>query len=132
MARDLTSAMATAIDATVVYPAQLYEGFFASGPVRLWTGVGDLSWNGHVWTGGGEMLSISPLGENDELRAEGFQVSLTGLPLTNVFEALVNVRQGMPGSLWLALLDAAGAVIADPYLLVEGRLDTVPVSDNGD
>lgn len=132
MSRDLTSAMASAIDAEVVWPAVLYAGVFATGTVRLWDGIGDLSWDGHTWTGSGHLLGISAVGENEELRAEGFEVTLSGLPLTSLEVALLNIRQGMPGYVWLALLNASGTVISDPYLLVEGRLDNAPVLDAPD
>jgi len=134
--RDLTVGMAAAIAAGTVRPAILYEGVFVSGGVdqylRLWTGVGDLSWNGYTWTGGGQLLAISPIEEASEVRAVGFTVTLSGMPSALIANALTNARQGKPGTLWLALFDSAGAVIADPYQLQGGRLDFTIIEDNGD
>lgn len=109
-ARDLTTAMATAVQAGVVRPALLYEGEFASPGsetptfLRLWSGYGDLSWDGKTWIGAGHLLGLSPLGENSELRAEGFTVSLSGMSSEDVSRALQEVRSGKPGRLWLGLL----------------------------
>ena len=130
-ARDLTTAMATAVQAGVVRPALLYEGEFVSPGtetatfLRLWSGYGDLSWDGKTWTGAGHLLGLSPLGENSELRAEGFTVSLSGMSSEDVSRALQEVRSGKPGKLWLGLLKA------DAYLSlpgVSGNYSTTPDS----
>lgn len=118
--RPLSSALATEIQQPVVRPVLLYEGEFASPGsetpsfLRLWSGVGDLSWDGKTWTGAGHLLGLSPLGENTELRAEGFTVSLAGMTTEAVSRALQEVRQGKPGKLWI------GAMRAEAYLELPG------------
>lgn len=133
--RDLTVGMAAAIAAGTVRPAVLYDGVFVSGGVdqhlRLWTGVGDLSWGGYTWTGGGSLLGLSPIEEAVELRAVGFTVTLSGMPSALIANALSNARQGKPGTLYLALFDAAGSLIADPKELQAGRLDITVIEDAG-
>lgn len=132
--RDLTTDMLAAIAAGTVRPALLYEGTFYSGGdvyLRLWTGVGDLSWDSKTWTGGGSLLSISNLDETTDLRAVGFSVTLSGMDSSFISLAQQSVRQGKAGKLWLALFDAAGALLADPYLLKRGRFDVIPIKDDG-
>jgi hypothetical protein len=114
--------MADALVAEVVRPALFYEGQFEGGMVRLWSGIGEISLEGNTWTGGGHMLTISPIGENNELRAEGFEVTLSGMPSSTLSQALANMRSGKTGRLWLAVLDEADDVIGY-YELQEGRLD---------
>jgi len=132
----MSQAMGAAIQAGLVRPAILYEGVYSSGGsdayLRLWTGVGTLSWNSVNWTGGGNLLSISPLVESGSLKANGFEVTLSGMSTSLISIALQSVRRNKPGKLWLALLDAAGAIIADPYLLKRGRFDMIPITENGD
>lgn len=134
--RDLTAGMLSAIAAGTVRPAILYEGIFVSGGVdqylRLWSGVGDLSWNGHTWTGSGELLGLSSIEEAADIRAVGFTITLSGMSAGLISNALSNARQGKAGTLWLALFDASGAVIADPYQLQSGRLDFTLVEDAAD
>lgn len=134
--RNLTAGMLAAIAAGTVRPAVLYEGVFVSGGsdayLRLWTGVGDLVWNSVTWTGGGQLLAISPLEEAAEVRAVGFSVTLSGMPSSLIANALVNARQGRPGKLYLALFDASAGLIADPYQLDGGRLDFTVIEDAGD
>lgn len=137
-ARDLTAGMTTEVQAATVHPILLYEGEFADPAteattyLRLWTGYGDLSWDGNTWTGAGHLLGLSPLGENTELRAEGFSVSLSGMTTEAVSRALQEVRQGKPGRIWIGALNSSGTVIADPYELQEGKFDIATIDDPGD
>lgn len=125
--RDVTTAFANAIIAPVVYVALLYEGEFEMGVVRLWTGIGPLDWDSKTWTGAGHLLSISPVGENAELRADGFEVKLSGMPSTSLAVALTNLAQGKPGRVWLAAFTADWQIIPDPYELQAGKLDVMPI-----
>ena len=130
--RAFTVAMASAVQAGTVRPALFYEGEFASSQfLRLWTGVGQIDWNGHTWTGGGHLLGITPLEEQRDVKAIGFTVSVSGMPSANIAIALASVRQNKPGNLWLGLFDAAGALIADPYQLRAGRFDIAVIDDDG-
>lgn len=136
--RDLTAGMLTAIQAGSVRPALLYEGEFADPDdestvyLRLWSGIGSLSWDSKTWAGGGHLLSISVIEESAEVKAVGFEVTMSGLPSAKVALALESARRNRPGKLWLALFDASGAVIADPYLLKTGKFSMIPIEDNGD
>src|SRR6266508_1804906 len=122
--RDLTSAMAAAVQAGTVYPALLYEGEFDDGAggsafVRLWSGIGTLSWNSLNWTGAGNLLGMSEIRESTGLRANAFEVWLTGVSTALVANALVAARKNRSGKLWLALFNAGNFTtpIVDPYLL---------------
>lgn len=130
--RGLTAGMLAAIAAGTVRPAIFFEGEYNGGTLRLWTGVGTTSWNGQSWTGGGQLLGISPLGEATDVAAVGFTVTLSGMPSALISIALASVRQGKPGTLWLALYDSAGALIVDPYQLQKGRFDITVIEDAGD
>lgn len=130
--RDLTSGVAAAIQSGTVYPAVLFEGEFATGTLNLWSGLGSLSWNGKTWTGAGNLLSLSEIAEKTEIEAVGFSVGLSGLPVALISIALQSVRQGRPGTLWLACFDASGALIADPYILQRGKFDIAVIDRNGE
>ena len=49
MSRDLTLAFATALADQSLRPVIFFEGQFASGSVRIWSGLGEVSW--HVKAG---------------------------------------------------------------------------------
>lgn len=123
MARALSAAMLTAMATGVVRPLFLYEGEFASGTVRLFTGHGTLSWGGNTFTGDAGMLRITGVAEAGDLSAVNFTVSLNGQSAGPLALAIGQVRRGKIGRVWLGLLDDAGALIADPYLCFRGRAD---------
>lgn len=123
MARALTADMLTAIATGVLKPIFLYEGEFSGGTVRLFTGSGTLSWDGHSWTGDNGLMRINSISEAGDLSAVNFTVSLNGQVQSLLAVALGQVRRGKPGSVWLGLLDSAGALHPDPFLCFKGRAD---------
>lgn len=129
MSRTLPTAFATALDAAVVRPAILFEGEFATGWLRLWTGVGPLFWNGFTWTGAGNLLSVGSLEETQDVVASGSSVTLSGIPVEVIESAINQAEQGAPGRVYLALFDANWAMIDTPVLAFAGRLDVPEVTD---
>jgi len=134
--RDATSGVLAALAAPSKTWAILYEGTFVVGGVdtflRLWTGQGDLSWNGFTWSGFGKLLTVDPGEEVSEVRAANFTLSLSGLAPGITDLAEISIRSGKPGKLWLAMFDSAGAIIPDPYPLKRGRFDTDTIRHSGD
>jgi len=123
VSRALTPAMLAAMATGNLRPLMLYEGEFSGGTVRLFTGYGTIIWDGKTFTGSGQMLQITSIQEVSDLQAVNFTVSLNGQLQSLLALALGQVRRGLPGSLWLGLLDDAGALIADPFLCFKGRAD---------
>lgn len=137
--RNLTGGMSERIADGVVRPVLFLEGsFYATGSpdeefLRLWTGIGEVSWSGRSWTGAGKLLRLSPLEESNEVKAVGFSVELSGLPASTLSLALANTRQGRPGKVWLGLMGREGYLdlpgIAGNYA---GTPDSAAVSITGD
>lgn len=132
MARDLTSAMVDAVTGQVIRPIVFFEGVFASGTLNMFSGIGAIDWDGKTWTGGGDMIGVSPISETANIEARGVSVSLNGFDSAHVSLALQDLRQGKSGKIWLGFLDDSDAIIADPKLAFSGRLDTAQLDDSGD
>jgi hypothetical protein len=128
--RAITQAVANAIVAGTVRPVIFYEGEFSGGTVRLWSGLAPLSWNGVTWTGAGNMLGISAIGETSEVRAVAFEVSLSGAISELVSVALSQGRQGLPGRVWLGFFDDSGNLISEPFKSFDGRMDVMDITDD--
>jgi hypothetical protein len=128
MARDLTAGVITQLQAASVEVGLLFEGEFASGWVRLWSGIGNLSWDSKTWNGVGTLLGISAIDETNEVRASGLTVSLSGIPSDLLAAALGDARSGKTGRVYLAFF-SGGAVVADPVLQFQGRLDVPAIED---
>lgn len=132
MSRDLTSGMATAVAADVTSPILLVEALFDSGPVRVWSGVGTLTWAGLSWIGTGSLLSISPVEETQELRATGATFTLSGIPSDMLSLALAEPYQGRPVRMLFGLLDQTGVVIGDPVQIFGGRCDVMTIDEGAE
>ena len=130
--RDLTSGVQTAIAADQVSPILFFQGEFASGTVRVWSGIGDLSWNSVTWTGVGSLGGISAIQESEDVQANGVTVTLSGIPSDLISLTLDDAVQGKTGKVYFGFLDASGAVIADPILMFEGRLDIPSIQEDGE
>lgn len=130
--RSMTAAFEAALLQQDVRPALFFEGQFATGFVRLWTGLGNVDWNGQTWAGAGNLIGISAMEEGADIVARGVSVSLSGVPTSLVSVAIVDAQQGLPGRMWVALVTPTGAIIADPVQAFVGRLDVPSLADGGD
>lgn len=133
--RGLTAGVEAAIAAGTVRPALLVEIAYVSLGVteywRLFTGQGVLSWNGENWYGGGDFLSLAPIREGTDTSAQGWTVSVSGVPAENTQRALAQLKKNQPGRLWLALFDGSMQLIPDPIPLRRGRFDFAVIERDG-
>lgn len=130
MSRDVSAAFRAALAEADLRPVIFFEGVFASGTLRLWSGLGAITWAGQSWAGAGTLLGIGSIGETGDVVASGTTISLSGVPLQMVQLAIEDARQGLPGRVWLGLRDTDGRIIADPVLAFSGRLDVPEIIDN--
>lgn len=129
MSRDLTAGMEAAVAASTVRPFLLMEFTTSVSTVRFWSGVGTLNYGGNAYVGSGDLISISPIEENDDLTAAGVQVRVSGASIGAIAMSLGELQTGQPGTLKLGLFDGAGAVISTPKTLFRGKLDACVVED---
>ena len=132
MSRDLTPDFAAALAAPDLRPVIFFEGEFASGPLRLWSGLGEIGWAGQSWSGAGALLGLGAIEETSEVVAGGTSVSLSGIPPDLVQLCIAEARQGLPGRVWLGLLTPEGQIVADPILAFAGRLDVPEITDDAE
>lgn len=132
MARGVTApwiAQATAAKST---PILLFEGVFGSAVnLRLWNGIGDLSWDSKTWLGNGWFHGVTPAIEDEEINASNMEILLAGVPQATVSAILGQTRQGATGKLWIGFINSGGSVV-DPYLQFEGKFDTAEVRETVD
>jgi len=132
VSRPLTTAALEALTAADVRLALFFAARFPSGWVRLWTGRGPIQWAGQEWAGAGTLIGLSEIEESTAVEANGVAVTLAGVPPELVSAAIGEAQQGLPGRVWLAFLDDAGTVIADPVFLFAGRLDVPTLQDGAE
>lgn len=127
MSRDLSPAFATAIAAGQVCALVFVEMDFPSGFLRVNNSAVTFPWNGYDWLGVGRLGTIERVQEGTTLEARGLAFRISGVPPEHVATALGQQYQGRSCKVWLALLDAGHAVIAEPVLVFWGRMDTMDI-----
>ena len=130
--RGMTAAMDTAMTAVVKHPILLVKFIFDSADLNLWSGVGEITFNGDVYTGTGALGGISAVEETEQTKAAGLVFSITGIPSSFISTALGEDYQGRTAKLWFGAMDAAGGLVVDPELLFVGRMDVMTIDEDGE
>lgn len=126
--RSLTVPLKNRLLASPTRPVFLWEGQFASGYLRLWNEIGDLSFGGNTYLGNGWMTKVSGASETDDTSAQDMVVTLTGVP-QDILSLVLNAPQGALGNFYLGALAENGALVADPYKIFSGKLDVPTISE---
>ncbi len=127
MTRDISTTLLTALNADTVSVYYAVELFFDSGTVRLWTGIGNKSISGNVYTGTGSLLSISAIEETSDLGAKNATIMLSGIDSAIVSIALTEPYQGRNCKIYLGV-DG----ITDVVTLFSGIMDVMTIEDSGE
>lgn len=132
MPRSLSASMRAVANADVVKPVVFVDMDFDAGELNLWSGFGELNHFSKTYVGAGNLLNISAVQENVELRATGLSITLSGIlqPLLN--KALNDEYQGREVTVWLGGMDGNNDVIGDPVIIFSGFMDTMSIADGGD
>lgn len=94
MSRELPVEFVESLQQDVVYPFFAVEIDFASGPLYVWTGYGDLVVDGKTYLGAGQLVNISSVEETTEIEAKGATVTMSGIPSSFLSLALTEPYQG--------------------------------------
>jgi hypothetical protein len=118
--------------AQVVRPIILVKAEFDSADVLMWSGTGDLDWDGQTWIGTGQLLRVDAVEESVEMKAVGTTVTLSGIPSDLLSLALQEDYPGRPLTVYLGAFNDSDEVIASPVILFKGRMDVMTISEGGD
>lgn len=133
MARNLHSDFNTAVQAAEVHPIMLCKINTSGGDVLVWTGIGDLSYDGDTYIGTGTFAGVSQVSERTDLSASGVTFSLSGIPSALISTALGQVQHGRSCQLWMALLNTSTrALISNPYELFAGFSDVTVITEQAE
>jgi hypothetical protein len=124
--------MVAAFTADSCQPILFFHGVFAGGQnVRLWTGLGDITFDSQNWLGNGWFTGLSGGDESDDISAQNITIELSGIP-ESILAIVLNAAQGAPGDFYVGALDDDGALIPDPYLIFSGKMDTATIKESAD
>lgn len=119
-----------ALSASKVYPLIFVFLDWPSGPVRVWNGNADITWNGFTWLGMSSFGGISDISESSDGSANGITLTLSGVPSENISDALANDAQGRSAQIYFGVV-STDTVVIDPYLLIDAFIDTCSIADDG-
>jgi hypothetical protein len=122
MPRTITPAVLAALLAPDVSLALMVEIGFRSGSVYIWSGLGDLSWNGHTWKGLGTLMGIAASEDAATVEARGISILLSGLDPALLADCQGEFQPGLPATVYLAVW-SGGSIIPDPLVTWAGRTD---------
>jgi hypothetical protein len=131
MPRAMSPAAAALLAGSKLSLAVFGQFGFVSSTEYLWSGYGQISWNGQTWTGVGELGTISTVTEDSATTAQGITVSLSNIRPGLVTEVFTEVQQGLPAFLWLVFLSDQGVPI-DSVGCFAGRMDDVVIAEGTD
>lgn len=106
MTRELTQQIIDNLSAAELQPLFAVEVYFDAQTLYMWTGIGDLVFDGKTYIGTGQFLEISEIQETAEISAKGATVSLSGVPSNLIALAIGEPYQGRRCKILFGLIDA--------------------------
>lgn len=113
MSRSLPDSIIAVLSAETIHPFFATRLFFDTQTLNFWTGLGELTVDGVTYTGTGQLLQISELGETAEISAKGATLTLSGIPSNLISLALTEAYQGRNCEIYFGAIDANRTYLVD-------------------
>lgn len=131
--RDMTAGVLTEIAADVHQPIYLVKAEFDAGDFLATDADRDVTWGGDTYLRAAGFLAFDGLEETGQLLVNEISVTLSGVDTAAAMAKVLNddfldrrIR------IWLAFMDADNAVISDPVLIFDGRMDAPTIQEDPD
>lgn len=134
MPRNISSALITALSARTLNIVVFVQIGFKSETVYVWSGIGNVTWNGQTWTGLGALLGFSSLTDYSDVTAKGITLTFSGIDPTLLPETLTDFQLAQPVTIYFALWSVAGSpptVIDTPFVAWSGLTDQPTITIPG-
>ena len=134
MARSIGSTFSAQLSSTQTRPFYAVE-FLYTQTLRVWTGYSEFNIDGQNYLGLGNLISVGQVEESADVKANGLNITLTGLDTTILSGAFNETQQGIVVNVYFGVLtntSNAIAIVDTPYLSFSGNVDTVVISEGGE
>jgi len=135
MSRGFPANVATALVQQHVAIVTFAKLEFPSGTIYVHNSLGTYTWGGQDWLGVGDLGSISEVEEGQDVSPYAITLMLSGLDATISGAALTENYFMHPVTVYLGVLDADDALIANPTQIWAGFMDQMNLTvgaDGGD
>lgn len=127
MARPIDPALLAALGQPTVQIFHAVEMLFDTAPVRIWTGYGERTIAGQVYTGAGTLLSFGDMQEVGDLSAQSATLTLSGIASEIVALALAEPYQRRACRVMFGEIS-----VAPVMTLFSGLMNTMTIQDAGE
>lgn len=128
MDRGADGDVVAAIEADANQVVHLFRADFASGTVYATDAYRAITWDGNEYIANGHLLSYTGIEESAELQVAQARFALSGVDQSLISVVLIENVLDRRVRVWTAFLDSDDAIIGDPILIFDGRMDA-PVID---
>ncbi len=132
MDRSSTSAFQTEIAKLQNQPVHLLSVHFDDEVVYMNDGYKDIVYNSNTYQSVGHFMAFSDIEEAAEVMVSTMTLSLSGVDQTWVSKVLNKEYIDRTVKIYTAFLDSAQALVVDPILIFEGRMDQPMISEDVD
>jgi len=116
--RDLPANFAALLENRVVAPVFFLHLDWPQSPVYWVTAYGAISWDGKWWAPTGEFMQIAQISESNDARANGVQLTLSGIPSQTLASIFRNDFQGRKAQIYIGFLNEQGGLITAPLRIL--------------
>ena len=124
LSRGIGAAMLAEMAKPIWYPVLLVYIDWPSGPVRMNTGRGTISWDSQSWTGVGDIAAFDLPGDNSGFASQQGAIRMAGT-LADILATATENAKGKAVRAYLGALTAreSSTLVGDPYLRWSGYVD---------
>ena len=129
MARSLTSLVKSQLAGNKLNPVTLVYLNIGGGQ-RFTDHYKDITYDTNTYTASSLLLGVSDVGENNEVAVDSITVAFTGADQTIISLLLNNDYMDKEAEIYKGFLDSSQALIADPFLLFKGRIESFSIEED--
>lgn len=130
--RDASAAVLAELAAAACQPVHLFELVLDAATVRNCDAYRDIVFGGNTFIANGHFMAFDAIEESADLTISRVTVQLSGIDQTWVASVLAHTYVDRVLRIYKGFLDAAGALIVDPILIFDGRVDAPSIEEDPD
>jgi len=132
MDRGASAGVITELGKSRNQPIHLAQAIFDSETAYMTDAYQPITWSGHTYTALGYFLGFSDIEESADLMVQTVTISLSGVGQEYISAFLNYGYIDRTVRIYKAFLDEDDALVSDPFLIFEGRMDSPVIQEDPD